>query len=153
MFELRPFERRNNHVAAYDPWDQMERAFFGDGSWGRGLSEFKTDIQDKGDSYLLEADLPGFKKEDIHVDVDGDTMTIRAERHSEHEDQDKKGNYVRCERSYGSYQRAFDISGVEVANISAPQRTDSTYSVSGCKSYSDVTAVSAVPAACPFRNS
>ena len=68
MFELRPFERRNNHVAAYDPWDQMERAFFGDGSWGRGLSEFKTDIQDKGDSYLLEADLPGFKKEDIHVD-------------------------------------------------------------------------------------
>ena len=85
MFELRPFERRNNHVAAYDPWDQMERAFFGDGSWGRGLSEFKTDIQDKGDSYLLEADLPGFKKEDIHVDVDGDTMTIRAERHSEHE--------------------------------------------------------------------
>ena len=105
MFELRPFERRNNHVAAYDPWDQMERAFFGDGSWGRGLSEFKTDIQDKGDSYLL--------------DVDGDTMTIRAERHSEHEDQDKKGNYVRCERSYGSYQRAFDISGVEVANISA----------------------------------
>ena len=78
MFELRPFERRNNHVAAYDPWDQMERAFFGDGSWGRGLSEFKTDIQDKGDSYLLEADLPGFKKEDIHVDVDGDTMTIRA---------------------------------------------------------------------------
>ena len=80
MFELRPFERRNNHVAAYDPWDQMERAFFGDGSWGRGLSEFKTDIRDKGDSYLLEADLPGFKKEDIHVDVDGDTMTIRAER-------------------------------------------------------------------------
>lgn len=57
MFELRPFERRNNHVAAYDPWDQMERAFFGDGSWGRGLSEFKTDIQDKGDSYLLEAEL------------------------------------------------------------------------------------------------
>ena len=91
MFELRPFERRNNHVAAYDPWDQMERAFFGDGSWGRGLSEFKTDIQDKGDSYLLEADLPGFKKEDIHVDVDGDTMTIRAERHSEHEGSGQEG--------------------------------------------------------------
>ena len=78
------FSPRQNPVAAYDPWDQMEREFFGDGSWGRGLSEFKTDIQDKGDFYLLEADLPGFKKEDIHVDVDGDTMTIRAERHSEH---------------------------------------------------------------------
>ena len=79
----------------------------------------KTDIREMDDSYELAVDLPGFKKEDIHVDVDGDTMTIRAERHSEHEDQDKKGNYVRCERSYGSYQRAFDISGVEVANISA----------------------------------
>ena len=53
MFELRPFERRNNHVAAYDPWDQMERAFFGDGSWGRGLSEFKTDIQDLSLIHIL----------------------------------------------------------------------------------------------------
>ena len=79
----------------------------------------KTDIRETDTNYELAIDLPGFKKEDIHVDVDGDTMTIRAERHSEHEDQDKKGNYVRCERSYGSYQRAFDISGVEVANISA----------------------------------
>ena len=87
------------------------------GKHGRNM--MKMDIRDVGDHYELDIDLPGFKKEDIHVDVDGDTMTIRAERHSEHEDQDKKGNYVRCERSYGSYQRAFDISGVEVANISA----------------------------------
>ena len=79
----------------------------------------KTDVRELDNGYEIIVDLPGFKKEDIHVDVDGDTMTIRAERHSEHEDQDKKGNYVRCERSYGSYQRAFDISGVEVADISA----------------------------------
>ena len=121
MFELRPY-RNNNHMTTYDPFRDMEaleRAFFGNRDFLGDVGTFKTDIQDKGDSYLLEADLPGFKKEDIHVDVDGDTMTIRAERHSEHEDQDKKGNYVRCERSYGSYQRAFDISGVEVANISA----------------------------------
>ena len=54
MFELRPFERRNNRMANYDPWSEMERAFWGDGAWSHGLSEFKTDIQDKGDSYLLE---------------------------------------------------------------------------------------------------
>ena len=119
MFELRPFERRNNHVAAYDPWDQMERAFFGDGSWGRGLSEFKTDIQDKGDSYLLEADLPGFKKEDIHVDVADDRLTVTAERHSNFEDKDKKNKYVRCERSYGTYARSFDISGIDAKAIKA----------------------------------
>ena len=119
MFELRPFERRNNRMSAYDPWNEMERAFFGDGALSRELSAFKTDIQDKGDSFLLEADLPGFKKEDIHVDLDGDTMTIRAERHSEHEDQDKKGSYVRCERSYGSYERAFDVSGIDAPQITA----------------------------------
>ena len=121
MFELRPY-RNNNHMTTYDPFRDMEaleRAFFGNRDFLGDVGTFKTDIQDKGDSYLLEADLPGFKKEDIHVDVDGDTMTIRAERHSEHEDQDKKGNYVRCERSYGSYARSFDISGIKAEGIKA----------------------------------
>ena len=95
--------------------NQIEKKLYG----RHAHNVMKTDIKETDDNYELIVDLPGFKKEDIHVDVDGDTMTIRAERHSEHEDQDKKGNYVRCERSYGSYQRAFDISGVEVADISA----------------------------------
>ena len=101
-----------------DPFGMMPRGR--DPLYGKHAKNLmRTDVRETEDTYELDVDLPGFKKEDIHVDVDGDTMTIRAERHSEHEDQDKKGNYVRCERSYGSYQRAFDISGVEVANISA----------------------------------
>ncbi|MBQ7713698.1 MAG: Hsp20/alpha crystallin family protein [Oscillospiraceae bacterium] len=126
MFELRPFDRRNNRVSAYDPFREMEtleRAFFGDGFWGgRGagaLAAFRTDVQDKGDSFLLEADLPGFKKEDIHIDLDGDTMTISAERHSDHEEKDKEGSYLRCERSYGSYRRSFDVSGIEESGMTA----------------------------------
>ena len=50
---------------------------------------------------------------------DGDTMTISAERHSEHEEKDKSGNYMRCERSYGSYQRSFDISAVNADAMTA----------------------------------
>ncbi len=128
MFELRPFEHRGNRMRPYDPFremEEMERAFFGGRPFGGsegvfgGLAEFKTDIQDKGDSYLLEADLPGFRKEDIHIDLDGDTMTIRAERHSEREQKDKEGNYLRCERSYGSYQRSFDVSGIEESGLKA----------------------------------
>ena len=124
MFELRPFERRNNHIASYDPFREMEnleRAFFGDRGFfsGSALGEFRTDIQDKGDSYLLEADLPGFKKDDIHIDLDGDTMTISAERHSGHEEKDKSGNYMRCARSDGSYQRSFDISAVNADAMTA----------------------------------
>ena len=129
MFELRPFDHRNNRaMRAYDPFremEEMERAFFGGRPFGGmnsnygALAEFRTDIQDKGDSYLLEADLPGFNKEDIHIDLDGDTMTIEAERHSEHEEKDKEGNYLRCERSYGSYRRSFDISGIEESGVKA----------------------------------
>ncbi|MFR7741936.1 MAG: hypothetical protein ACLU3I_00475 [Acutalibacteraceae bacterium] len=55
----------------------LERAFFSDNA----LSEFKTDIRRTVDAFVLEADLPGFKK-DIHVDVARSTVsTVTAERH------------------------------------------------------------------------
>ena len=79
----------------------------------------KTDVRETADSYELDIDLPGFKKEDIHVDVADDRLTVSAERHSNFEDKDKKGNYLRCERSYGSYARSFDISGIDAAGIKA----------------------------------
>ena len=126
MFELRPFDHRSNHLRGYDPFrelEEMERALFARPFGGeRGfsaLTEFKTDIQDKGESYLLEADLPGFRKEDVHIDLDGDTMTISAERHSEHEEKDNQGSYLRCERGYGSYSRSFDVSGIDEGGIRA----------------------------------
>ena len=63
--------------------------------------------------------MPGFYKKYIHLDVNGDTLTVSAERHSEHEEKDKKGKYVRCERSYGTYSREFDVSGVNTEGIKA----------------------------------
>ena len=68
MFELRPY-RNNNHMTTYDPFRDMEaleRAFFGNRDFLGDVGTFKTDIQDKGDHYLLEADLPGMKKEDSY---------------------------------------------------------------------------------------
>ena len=121
MFELRPY-RNNNHMTTYDPFRDMEaleRAFFGNRDFLGDVGTFKTDIQEDGDNFVLEADLPGFKKEDIHVDVADDRLTVSAERHSNFEDKDKKGNYLRCERSYGSYARSFDISGIDAAGIKA----------------------------------
>ena len=101
MFELTPFVKRNN-AAVYDPFrlfDEMERNFFK----GTSIGEFRADIRDTGDAYELEADLPGVKKEDIQVELDNNYLTISAERHAEKDEKDKKGNYVRRERSYGSY--------------------------------------------------
>ena len=79
----------------------------------------KTDVKQNETSYKLAIDLPGFKKEDIHVDIADDRLTVSAERHSNYEDKDKKGNYLRCERSYGSYARSFDISGIDATGIKA----------------------------------
>lgn len=105
----------NPHYNPFRDFDDINRAFFGDNT----LTEFKTDIRDMGDGFVLEGDLPGFKKEDIKLSLNGETLTIKATRHSDFEDQDKKSGYLRCERSYGTYTRSFDVTGVEVSQISA----------------------------------
>ncbi len=118
---LVPYVRRNNSLSAFDPFrelDELEHAFFGDGRSTK-MAAFSTDIKDNGDHYTLEADLPGVKKDDIKLDLTDNVLTINAERHSEYEEKDKKGNYVRCERSYGSYQRSFDTTGIDTDNIEA----------------------------------
>ena len=89
MFELTPFVRRN-HIATFDPFkdlDAMERVFFGSSE----PMGFKTDIIEKKDSFVLEAELPGFDKGDINVDIDGDYLTISAEKNY-----DKKEKTHQC---------------------------------------------------------
>lgn len=125
MFELT--RRSNNHpINTYNPFrelEEFERNFFSNpfGSFfgTTSLAEFKTDVTDEGDYYLLEADLPGFDKKDIQLDVNGDTLTVHAERRSKVEEKDKKDKYVRIERSYGAYSRSFNISSVDADGIKA----------------------------------
>lgn len=123
MLYLRPFVRRNRELESYNPFrtlQNLERELWNNDFFGRGaLSAFKTDIKDNGDSYLLEADLPGFKKEDIHIEFDDKNLVIGAERHSEKEDKDKEGNFICSERSFGSYSRSFDISGIDTGGMKA----------------------------------
>ena len=117
MFELIPFG--GHRVSAYDPFrafDEMERSFFGE-SRSNALSAFRTDVVDTGDAYKLDAELPGFKKEDIKIDVENDVLTISAERKLDNDE--SKPNFVKRERFYGSYSRSFDVSGIEVDQIEA----------------------------------
>lgn len=125
MFELRPYRKNSNQIT-YNPFremEEMERQFFGapfESFFRSGdIAEFKTDISDEGDSFVLEADLPGFDKKDIHLDLSDSTLTISAERHSEHEQEDKKDKYIRVERSYGKYSRQFDVSAIDTEHIKA----------------------------------
>lgn len=124
MFELIR-RNSNNNLNTYNPFqemEEMERRFFGP-QFDRffrsaDLAEFKTDVTDEGDHYLLEADLPGFRKEDIQLALEDNALTIRAQRHSNVE-QKEKDQVVRVERSYGSYSRSFDLTGINPEGIRA----------------------------------
>ena len=119
MFEIIPIERRNRHVTTYDPFREMEE--FARGFWGSNpvTTAFRTDVEDTGDAFKLEAELPGFDKEDIQIDLDNDTLTISAEHNSDKKEEDKKRNFVKRERYYGSYTRSFDVTGIDVDRIEA----------------------------------
>ena len=99
----------------YDPFKDfksLQKAFFGD----ENQVGIKTDIQDKGDSYVIEAELPGYTKDEINVEVNDDILTISAEKHTENNEENKNG-YIRRERYYGSVSRSFNISEVEAGAI------------------------------------
>ena len=118
MFELIPFERRNRFISAFDPFrelEELERSFWGS---SRMSPSFRTDVIDTGDAYKLEAELPGFSKDDIRIDLDNDCITIAAE-HGGETKTDGKSDYVKRERYYGSYMRTFDVSGVDTDAIEA----------------------------------
>ena len=75
----------------------------------RPVHVMKTDIKDQGDHYLLEIELPGYKKEDLSVELHEGNLTIRASKESATEEKDEKKNYIRRERHSGSCQRTFYV--------------------------------------------
>ncbi|MBQ8217188.1 MAG: Hsp20/alpha crystallin family protein [Oscillospiraceae bacterium] len=116
MFELIPFERTMRNLNSFYPFRQMEemqRSFFSNSA----SSLFRTDVSDLGDSYRLEAELPGFSKDDINISIEDERMTISVER--KQDTSEDKPNYLRRERFYGSYSRSFDLSGIDADKISA----------------------------------
>ena len=113
MFGMIPFARHDDNV--FDLFDNFERSFFGDNS----ASTFRTDIRDEGDKFVLEAELPGFKKEDIKLDLKDGILTVSAQHSESSEEKDKKGSYIRRERRYWSFARKFDVSGIQEDGITA----------------------------------
>ncbi|QEY58906.1 Hsp20/alpha crystallin family protein [Pseudomonas sp. C27(2019)] len=68
----------------------------------------KLDVQDIGEAYKVQAELPGVKKEDIHVDIDGAVVTIKAEIKQQDSSGEGSRN-LRSERYYGSVSRRFEL--------------------------------------------
>jgi HSP20 family protein len=102
--------------------DEMDRFFddFGGGfgSLRRGQQQTawmpQVEMFQRGSDLVVRADLPGMKKEDLHVDVTDDVLTIQGERRHEQEE-DREGWY-RSERSYGSFHRSIPLPDGTIAD-------------------------------------
>ena len=86
--------------------DRAEKKLYGH----HAANLMKTDIQEHEDGYTLEMDLPGFKKEEIQIELNNGYMTISAAKGLDEDEKDKKsGKYIRRERYTGSCQRSFYV--------------------------------------------
>ena len=100
------------NITRIDPFDDLFRGFFVrpvdfNGAPAQTPS-IKMDVQEQGDSYLVHAELPGVKKEDIHVVVEGNLVSISAEVKQEKET--KEGDReLRSERYFGKVSRSFQL--------------------------------------------
>jgi len=89
---------------------------------GSNLGSFfapRVDIKDKSDHYEISAELPGVKKEDLHIHLEDGVLTIEAETRQE-DKEEKEGKTIRQERRYGKYSRSFSLGpGIQESDIDA----------------------------------
>lgn len=119
MFDMIPY-RRNNLSERDDFFAPFLKSFFNDDLFSgtnNAYMNFKVDLKETEDNYLVEAELPGIKKEDIDVDFDNNYLVISAKRDDMVED--KKESYVRRERHYGQFKRSFYIDNADAGKIEA----------------------------------
>ena len=94
-------------------WDQWYNQMFPERNWIPG---YPVDIREMDGNIEVEAEMPGFKREDIHVDVENDMLHIRAER----KEKEKKGKEHLTERRFSRVDRFFRLpSGVDASKVSA----------------------------------
>jgi len=79
-----------------------------------------VEMYEKDDHFIIRAELPGMKKEDIDISVTGDTLTIKGERQASEEVSDE--DYYRCEMCYGDFSRA-----ITMPAAGDPKKIDASY--------------------------
>ena len=121
MFGVTPYNRnvvRKNSES--DPFRDLIDDFFRDDFFPlRNLKydTFKVDIRDEGDHYLIEADMPGVKKEDIRLDYKDGILNI-AIQHETKKEEEKK-NYIHRERTTSTMHRTLNLGELNVDKIDA----------------------------------
>ncbi len=114
MFELTPFRKRRDMMNSLLGGDMLKE--FNDFWYGAALN-MKADIKENNKEYIVEAELPGVKKENINVELKDHTLTIAATQ--DEETKDEGINYVRRERRTGSISRSFYVENVDHEGVKA----------------------------------
>lgn len=124
MFGMVPFNHKRGQMQGgedrFTDMDRLFEQFFNDSVFPRFFSQsglMKVDIRDDGDAYVLEAELPGVKKENVHIDAEDGRLTIAVEQDERNEE--KGDSYVRRERRTSAMRRSFSLDGVDANRISA----------------------------------
>ncbi|MGN0143655.1 MAG: Hsp20/alpha crystallin family protein [Clostridium sp.] len=121
MFGIIPFKTNNSDVKGdytgnlFD--DFFNSDFLAPVGMNKEASQFKTDIKETDNSYLISADLPGVDKKNISVDYKNKYLVISAKREEEHDD--KKDSYIRKEKTYGEFSRSFYFDNIQLDKINA----------------------------------
>jgi len=108
------------NISRYDPFDDFFRGFFvRPVEFGSApeAPQVKIDVKEQADSYVVHAELPGVKKEDIHVHIDGAMVSLTAERKVENEVREGE-RVLRSERYFGKVSRSFQL-GQEIDDAKA----------------------------------
>ena len=84
---------------------EVEKALYGK----HASHEMKTDVRETDSGYEVDIDLPGFKKEEINIQLDNGYLSISAAKGLDKDEQDKEGKYIRKERYAGSMSRSFYV--------------------------------------------
>jgi len=88
----------------FKPWNEW---FDNGGLWGRTFNIPAVNIIEQKNDYLVSLAVPGMKKEDFKIDVDGNMLTISSEKEETKEEKDKK--FTRKEYNYSSFSRSFTL--------------------------------------------
>lgn len=114
--------RRDPFMAPFAPFRQVMDRFFDDPFFRTpfptlaGLNNdegsLALDVYEKDGNLVVEASLPGYKKDEIDVQVHDGILSIKAQRSEEHEEGEKGGKYYRRERSWGSVSRRVALPGI-----------------------------------------
>ena len=84
---------------------EVEKALYGK----HASHEMKTDVRETDSGYEVDIDLPGFKKDEINIQLDNGYLSISAAKGLDKDEQDKEGTYIRKERYAGSMSRSFYV--------------------------------------------